>query len=56
VAHDAGRPTRAVLAVRTPDDKRSWTRSSEPALIDALEREDWVGRPVRVHEDRSVDA
>jgi acetyl-CoA C-acetyltransferase len=55
VARDAGRPARAVLALRTPDEKRSWARSSEPALIDALEREDWVGRPVRVREHRSCD-
>jgi acetyl-CoA C-acetyltransferase len=56
IIHDAGRPTRAVLAVRTPDEKRSWASSTEPALLAALEREDWVGRPVRVREDRSIDA
>jgi acetyl-CoA C-acetyltransferase len=56
VAYESGRPARAVLAVRTPAEQRSWARTSEPALIDALEREDWVGHPVRVREDRSIDA
>jgi acetyl-CoA C-acetyltransferase len=56
IVYDGGQPKRAVLAVRTPDEKRSWARSTEPALLAALEREDWVGRPVRVREDRSADA
>jgi acetyl-CoA C-acetyltransferase len=56
IIYDGGRPTRAVFAVRTPDEKRSWSRSTEPALLAALEREDWVGRAVRVREDRTVDA
>jgi acetyl-CoA C-acetyltransferase len=56
IAYEGGQPVRAVLAVRTPDEKRSWARSTEPALLAALEREDWVDRPVRVGEDRSIDA
>ena len=56
IAYERGQPARAVLAVRTPDEKRSWARSTEPAMLAALEREDWVGRPARVREDRSLDA
>ena len=55
VAHPRGRPAHAVLAVRTPEEARSWARSGDPVLIAALEREDWVGREVRVREDRSAD-
>ena len=56
IAYEGGAPARAVFAVRTPDEKRSWAKSTEPALLAALEGEDWVGRPVRVGEDRSLDA
>ena len=55
IAYDGGQPARAVLAVRTPDEQRSWARSTDPALIAALEREDWVGRAVRVRDDRTVE-
>jgi acetyl-CoA C-acetyltransferase len=56
IAYERGRPARAVLAVRTPDEQRSWARSTDAALLAALEREDWVGRPARVREDRGVEA
>ena len=52
VVHEPGKPPRAVLAVRTPTGARSWARSEDRALLDALEREDWVGRAVRVRADR----
>jgi acetyl-CoA C-acetyltransferase len=55
IAHPRGRPAHAVLAVRTPDEQRSWARSTDPALLTALEREDWVGRELHVRDDRSGD-
>ena len=55
VIYDAGRAARAVFAVRTPDDKRSWSRTTDPAVLAALQGEDWVGRPLRVRDDRSGD-
>ena len=56
IVYEHGRAKRAVLAVRTPDGRRSWARSSEPALLAALESEDWVDRPVLVRDDRTIDA
>jgi acetyl-CoA C-acetyltransferase len=56
IAHPRSRPPHAVLAVRTPEETRSWARSSDPSLLAALEREDWVGREVRVREDRGIEA
>jgi len=56
IAYDGGRASRAVFAVRTPDEKRSWALSQEPAVLAALEREDWCDRALRVREDRTIDA
>jgi acetyl-CoA C-acetyltransferase len=49
VAHGRdGRPERAFLALRRPDGRRAWAATTEPATMDALLREEGVGRPVTV--------
>jgi acetyl-CoA C-acetyltransferase len=56
VIHEPAKAPRAVLAVRTPADARSWARSDDPTLLESLAGEDWVGRALRVRADRSVEA
>jgi acetyl-CoA C-acetyltransferase len=56
VAHDRGSPARAIVAVRTEDDQRSWAASEEPELVEWLEGEDACGARIRVREDRSFNA
>jgi len=56
VAHDRGAAPRAIVALRTEDDRRSWAASDEPELVGWLEGEDACGERVRVREDRSFSA
>jgi acetyl-CoA C-acetyltransferase len=41
-----GGPEQAVAALRTPDGRRTWGRSDDATLMDALVAEEWVGRSV----------
>jgi acetyl-CoA C-acetyltransferase len=56
VAHGRQTAPRAIVALRTEDDRRSWAASEEPELVAWLEGEDACGERVRVHEDRSFSA
>ncbi|MEM7287736.1 MAG: hypothetical protein AAF480_15395 [Actinomycetota bacterium] len=46
VMHDRGGPRTGVIVADLPDGRRSVAMTSDPALMDDLEREDFVGRPV----------
>jgi acetyl-CoA C-acetyltransferase len=54
VAHDRGAAPRAIVALRTDDDQRSWATSQEPELVGWLEAEDACGARVRIREDRTL--
>jgi acetyl-CoA C-acetyltransferase len=43
-----GAPERAFLAVRTIDGARAWATSTDPDLMDALETEELLARPVTI--------
>jgi acetyl-CoA C-acetyltransferase len=49
VAHRRGAPTRAIAACLTGDGRRTWGVSEEPALLEAMTREEFCGRSARVH-------
>ena len=47
VAHArSGAPEWGIAVCDLPDGRRAYARVLEPALLDALEQEEWVGRPV----------
>ena len=47
VAHArSGPPEWAIAVCDLPDGRRAYAKAFDPALLDALEREEWVGRPV----------
>ncbi len=46
-----GRPERTFLAVRTPDDSRTWAMIADPDEAAATVRDDIAGAKVRVHPD-----
>ncbi len=54
VAHDPGTAARAIVALRTDADERSWATSEDPELVEWLESEDACGERVRVREDRGL--
>jgi acetyl-CoA C-acetyltransferase len=51
-----GSAEQAFAALRTPDGRRAWGRSGEPALLEAMEAEEWVGRPVRIDAEGTIHA
>jgi acetyl-CoA C-acetyltransferase len=55
IAHGRHGP-RAIVALRTPEGRRSWARSEDAAVLASLEREDAVGRAVRASADRGLSA
>jgi acetyl-CoA C-acetyltransferase len=54
VAHERGRAPRAIVALRTPDARRTWARSEDERLLTRLREEDLCERPARVAGDRSL--
>jgi hypothetical protein len=53
--HDSdGAPARAVLVVRTPDGRRTWTGVEDPDLLLALESQELLGSRCRLH-DKGID-
>jgi acetyl-CoA C-acetyltransferase len=57
VAHGRhGGPEWGLLIADLPDGRRAYGRVEEPALLDSLEAEEWVGRTVHLQEgDRGVN-
>ena len=51
VLHARGEAPRGVLLVDTPEGQRALATTTQPTLVDALEREEFVGRAVRVVND-----
>ncbi len=54
IAHERGKPPRAVVALRTPDERRCWARSEDPELLARLREEEGCGREVCVAADRPL--
>lgn len=46
--YEGGEPARAIAACRTPDARRVWKTSTDPALLDAMPREELCGTAVRI--------
>lgn len=53
VSYDRSGPARAFAYCDTPDGRRTVARSTDPALLERMTREEFVGRAVRVDEDRA---
>lgn len=51
VLHGRDQAPRGVLLVDTPEGRRALVTSTNPALVDALQREEFVGRAVQVVND-----
>jgi acetyl-CoA C-acetyltransferase len=41
---------RAIAACRTPDGRRTWVRSSDPAVVEALRTQELLDAPMSVHD------
>lgn len=52
VVHGREGPGWALAVCDLPRGSRCYARSEDPALLEALEREEWVGRPVELRELR----
>jgi acetyl-CoA C-acetyltransferase len=48
VMYGAAGPSIAHIACRTPDDRRTWANCEDPAILEAMTREEFCGRPVRI--------
>jgi acetyl-CoA C-acetyltransferase len=48
VVHEHGTPTAAVTVVDTPTGTRSVATSTDPELVTAMARDEWIGRTVTV--------
>jgi acetyl-CoA C-acetyltransferase len=53
VSHDRSGPTHGIVACRTPDDARTWARTSDPDAMARLLAEELVGEPARIEADRA---
>ena len=49
-----GEPERAVLALHLPDGRRAWGTTEDRPAMDALCREEGVGRPIDMRPDGTV--
>jgi acetyl-CoA C-acetyltransferase len=54
VLHGRGEQPRAVALVDTANDMRALVESDAPAVIEHMQDEEWVGRKVRIDQDRIV--
>lgn len=55
VRHDQhGEPERAIIVGRTADGARTWSRTSEPELMAALESTEMLGHSMRLSDDHVV--
>ncbi|HEY1738636.1 MAG TPA: acetyl-CoA acetyltransferase, partial [Acidimicrobiia bacterium] len=48
VVHERGTPTAAITVVDTPAGTRSVATSTDPELVTAMARDEWIGRTVTV--------
>ena len=48
VAHKGGEPKRAIVACLTDDGRRTWGTVEDPAVLDAMMREEFCGRRARL--------
>jgi len=55
VVHDRdGQPQRGICALRTPDQRRTWASTTDPATVRELVEQDPLGRRAGVDEDRHL--
>jgi acetyl-CoA C-acetyltransferase len=55
VIHDrAGSPEWALVALRTPDDARTWGRTTDPDLLSAMMVSEHAGQPAELAPDGTV--
>ena len=54
VAHEQGRPERAVVACRTASGSRTWGFSSKPDIMERFVAEELVGQGARIDSDREL--
>jgi acetyl-CoA C-acetyltransferase len=55
VAHRKGVPQRAIAACLTDDGRRTWAVAEEPALLEAMMREEFCGRRARIDGNGTLD-
>ncbi|HEX7036680.1 MAG TPA: acetyl-CoA acetyltransferase [Pseudomonadales bacterium] len=53
VMYGAEGPANGIVVCRTPDEKRAWALCDDPATLDAMTREEFCGKPVRVTDNRA---
>jgi acetyl-CoA C-acetyltransferase len=51
VVHEIDGSRRGILVCDTPDGARTVASTRDPALTDAMEREEWCGRPIEIGPD-----
>lgn len=53
VMYGAEGPANGIVVCRTQDDRRAWALCDDPATLDAMTREEFCGKPVRVADNRA---
>jgi acetyl-CoA C-acetyltransferase len=53
VMYDAEGPSTGFVACRLPDERRAWARCDDPAVLEAMTREEFCGRPLEVSDHRA---
>jgi acetyl-CoA C-acetyltransferase len=53
VMYGAEGPANGIVVCRTGADERAWALCDDPATLDAMTREEFCGKPVRVVDNRA---